>query len=165
MTGLDRGAGPNSAHSCQDHCPMPPGRLKGTHYYPPLLRPDNCDDERNNHDDIDPAVVAQHQPSQVVYLREITRLLRAPTKSDYEDVRLATGLSRPSLFLAFPDECRLPIPNIWVLDNMHVGAINTEDLFGRAIGKSAATWPESYPGQRWPALASEPPHPENAGSQ
>jgi hypothetical protein len=127
MTGLDGAAGPNSAHSCRDQCPMR-GRLKGTHYYPALLLPDNYHVEHSDHPDIDAKEVAQHQPSQDAYLLKLGRLLRARTQTEFDNLRLASGLSRPSIFLAFPDEFRLPIPNIWVLDNMHVNAINSEDL-------------------------------------
>jgi hypothetical protein len=88
------------------------GCLKGTHYYPVLLLPNNYHVEHSNHPDIDPQQMAQHQPSQEGYLLKLGCLLCARTQTEYDNLRLASGLLRPSIFLAFPDGCRLPIPNI-----------------------------------------------------
>jgi hypothetical protein len=129
MTSLDGGVGHSGALGCRLKCPFK-GRHKAgrAHYYPALQKPHDYDVLGCNHADQDPIDIAQWAPDHQAYLHALKDLLACRTTSEYNKVRLQTGLTKPSLFLGFPQGHILGVPGSFPLDMFHVPALNAPDL-------------------------------------
>jgi hypothetical protein len=101
-------------------------------YYPVRFKPDNFSVNGCDHDDIhlaplldgfDPEEAADRYKNNLRYVEE------APNKSQYEKRRLATGISKPTIFSGLDPEHNLGIPDIFGLDFMHLPTLNITDLF------------------------------------
>ena len=104
------------------------GRRKpgGSHYYAVCLRPPGYHERGCDHDNYDPFDIPDSDPAQ--YTADLLYLRGATSFTNYEARRLATGLSRPSLFSGLSPLHMLPIPRLFPGDIMHVFGLNIPDL-------------------------------------
>ncbi|KAG1861768.1 hypothetical protein DFJ58DRAFT_871719 [Suillus subalutaceus] len=77
----------------------------GSHYYPALKKPLDYD-----------------------YWDNLVALLSSRTEREYQQKRLETGISKPSIFLGFPEHCILGVPWCFGSDIMHLCSLNLPDL-------------------------------------
>lgn len=126
LTYLNGLTGHSGAFGCRLHCDVK-GRKKGTHYYPALSKPDNYSAVGCDH----PTVDGKHLPIGTVekYNQGLRHVLRARNPREYQNARLLTGISRPSIFSAFPTGRSLPPPRGHGADLMHLYALNITALF------------------------------------
>jgi hypothetical protein len=124
--------GHNGKHGCRVHCPFV-GRHKpgGTHYYGARLKPANFSVVGCDHEDVDlNSLLAAHSSgsSKVQYVADLDILIKSPNQTQYEKRRLQTGLVGPSIFSGLPAKHILGVPALFVLDIMHLPALNIPDL-------------------------------------
>jgi hypothetical protein len=124
--------GHNGKHGCRVHCPFV-GRHKarGTHYYGARLKPTNFAVAGCDHDDVDlNNILAAHTSatSKARYGNNLDFLVKSPNQAQYEKRRLQTGLVGPSIFSGLPAKHTLGVPMLFVLDIMHLPALNIPDL-------------------------------------
>ncbi|KAJ7071905.1 hypothetical protein B0H15DRAFT_965693 [Mycena belliarum] len=62
------------------------------------------------------------------YKRNINFVGQSRNKTEYEERRLETGISKPSIFSGLPDEHTLGLPDAYSLDFMHLPTLNLPDL-------------------------------------
>ncbi|KAG2741596.1 hypothetical protein P692DRAFT_201842245 [Suillus brevipes Sb2] len=88
-----------------------PGRHKpgAPTYYPALLQPDLHHQLRCDH----PDVPMDHLPAagSYNYQDNMEQLIHCQTMAQYEAVRLETGITKPSIFCGFNDQCILLVPH------------------------------------------------------
>ncbi|KAJ7289478.1 hypothetical protein C8J57DRAFT_1493916 [Mycena rebaudengoi] len=123
MACLNGCVGHQGKHGCRVYCGMASRRKTGAStYYPVRFKPDNYSVNGCDHDDIhlaplldgfDPEEAADRYKNNLRYVEE------APNKSQYEKRRLATGISKPTIFSGLDPEHILGIPDIFGLDFMH----------------------------------------------
>jgi hypothetical protein len=124
--------GHNGKHGCRVHCPFV-GRHKarGTHYYGARLKPANYSVAGCDHNDVElNTLLAAHTSatSKARYGTNLDILIRSPNQAQYEKRRLETGLVGPSIFSGLPAKHMLGVPALFVLDIMHLPALNIPDL-------------------------------------
>lgn len=126
LTYLNGLTGHSGAFGCRLHCDVK-GRKKGTHYYPALTKLDNYSASGCDH----PTVDGKHLPIGTVdkYNTGLNLVLRSRNTREYQNARLLTGISRPSIFGAFPAGRSLPPPRGHGADLMHLYALNITALF------------------------------------
>ena len=78
------------------------------------------------HDDID--VQNLPKPSRDHYNSNMRFLLASPNETQYRTRRLATVISKPSVFSGLDKQFTLGLPYVAGLDIMHLGALNLSDL-------------------------------------
>jgi hypothetical protein len=124
VTGL---AGYHGKHGCRLYCGLA-GRCEahGKHYFPTLLKPTNYDIEGCMHGDIN--VRNLPKPSCDHYNSNLRFLLASPNETQYCARRLATGISKPSIFSGLNSQHTLRLPHAAGSDIMHLGALNLSDL-------------------------------------
>ena len=124
ITGL---VGYHGKHGCQLYCGMQ-GRREpaGKHYFPALLKPQGYDVEGCTHDDID--ITDLPKPSRAKYIDNLCYLVASPNETQYRTHRLATGISRPSIFSGLDQSRTLGLPYSAGSDIMHLAALNLSDL-------------------------------------
>lgn len=107
------------------------GRRKpgGSHYYSVCLKPENYDECGCDDDDYDPADIAESSPE--LYNEKLAYIRAATSVTNYENRRLTTGISKPSLFSGLSSNHMLPIPRLFPADIMHLFGLNIPDLFYR----------------------------------
>jgi len=94
VTGL---VGYHGKHGCRLYCGMPGRReVHGKQYFPVLLRPLNYDVDGCMHADID--IRNLPSPSRDQYNSNLRYLVTSPNETQYHARRLATGISKPSIF-------------------------------------------------------------------
>ncbi|KAF9470260.1 hypothetical protein BDN70DRAFT_998988 [Pholiota conissans] len=127
LTYLNGLTGHSGAYGCRLYCAVK-GRRKegGNHYYPALLKPENYHVDGCNHDDVN----ASHLPigSPTDYREALNRVLESRTIAQHQQNRKATGISKPSIFSAFPPDRTLSVPNCFGADLMHLISLNIPDL-------------------------------------
>jgi len=124
--------GHNGKHGCRVHCPFV-GRHKarGTHYYGARLKPANYSVAGCDHNDVElNTLLAAHTSatSKARYGTNLDILIRSPNQAQYEKRHLQTGLVGPSIFSGLPAKHMLGVPALFVLDIMHLPALNIPDL-------------------------------------
>ncbi|KAI0354178.1 hypothetical protein OH77DRAFT_1504872 [Trametes cingulata] len=90
----------------------------GSHYY------SGCED-----DDYDPSIIGESRSE--LYQEKLAYVRNATSITNYEARRLATGISKPSLFSGLSPSHTLPIPRLFPGDIMHLFGLNIPDLFYR----------------------------------
>ena len=127
MTYLNGLVGHHGKNGCRLYCSVI-GRRKpgGPHYYPALLKPHNFTVDGCNHDDISYGNIPSCSENK--YLENLRYLLASPNETKYRKRRLATGISKPSIFLGLQPEKILGVPGCFGSDIMHLGALNLPDL-------------------------------------
>ena len=120
--------GHSSKFGCRLYCGMPGRHRQGdSHYYPLMQKPLNYAVHGCDHDDISLIDLSTYRKNIAErYQINLQELVDARTKRDYDKLRLATGLTKQTIFSALPRT--LGIPNIFVLDVMHLIALNDPDL-------------------------------------
>ena len=119
--------GYHGKHGCRLYCGLPGRReAHGKHYFPALLKPTHYDIEGCDHPDID----IRNLPSSSTenYQTNLKDLLTSPNETRYKARRLATGISRPSIFSGLEQRATLGLPKSAGSDIMHLGALNIPDL-------------------------------------
>ena len=106
-------------------CDLPGRHKPGTgHYYPALLKPNDCDRPGCSHDDIDINTI--RDPDDKRYQANVRLLLSSTTSDQYARNRRETGISKPSIFQGLGRI--LPLPRCFPGDLMHQPVINLCDL-------------------------------------
>jgi Transposase family tnp2 len=124
ITGM---VGYHGKHGCRLYCGMQGRReYHGKHYFPALLKPLNYDVPGCTHGDID--VSNLPTPSHEQYYQNLHVLTTSPNDSQYRARRLATGISRPSIFAGLDPSSTLGLPHSAGSDIMHLAALNLSDL-------------------------------------
>jgi len=124
--------GHNGKHGCRVHCPFV-GRHKagGTHYYGARFKPTNFAVAGCDHNNVDlNNILASHTSatSKAQYRNNLDFLVKSPNQAQYEKRHLQTGLIGPSIFSGLPAKHTLGVPMLFVLDIMHLPALNIPDL-------------------------------------
>lgn len=127
MAELTGSVGHHGRKGCRLLCDFA-GRNKkgGSHYYPALLCPVDCDDNPSaSHPDVDihdlpPAANPE------VYRQNLNFLLTSQTESERKQRRLQTGITKPSIFDGLPRIIELP--GCFPGDLMHQPIINLPNL-------------------------------------
>ncbi|KZT40746.1 hypothetical protein SISSUDRAFT_1090039 [Sistotremastrum suecicum HHB10207 ss-3] len=129
MTYLNGLVGHQGKMCCRLFCGYT-GRLKGSHYYTANLRPLAYDRPGSNHIDVD--LRRLHQGDKIApsvrYAEELEKVIRCRNETQFERVRLETGISKPSLFIGLSPNRILGIPESFFMDLMHLGALNNPTL-------------------------------------
>jgi hypothetical protein len=136
LTDLSAFVGHQGAHGCRILCP-PGGRHKPGMgiYYPVAALPYDCDNHplRNcinnckvpdncRHPDVDISTLTVGNPQQ--YLADLRLVLESRTKTAFDENRLKTGISRPTICLGFQPDSMYPPPLIFTVDLMHLNGNN-----------------------------------------
>jgi hypothetical protein len=124
ITGM---VGYHGKHGCRLYCGMQ-GRREhnGKHYFPALLKPLEYNIPGCTHGDID--VRNLPIPSRDEYHVNLRTLVTSPNDSQYRARRLATGISKPSIFSGLEPLSTLGLPHCAGSDIMHLAALNISDL-------------------------------------
>ena len=119
--------GYHGKHGCRLYCGLQ-GRREpaGKHYFPALLKPADYEVEGCTHEDID--IRELPKPSREQYLANLQYLIASPSLSQYRARRLATGISKPSIFSGLDPSSTLGLPYSAGSDIMHLAALNISDL-------------------------------------
>ncbi|KII89767.1 hypothetical protein PLICRDRAFT_564772 [Plicaturopsis crispa FD-325 SS-3] len=128
MTYFDGLVGHQGAAGCRVYCGLKGRRKPGAKsYYPARLKPNDYDVEGCNHDDIPFDNISL--PSSERYQKNLRLLQRVANSAQYKRTRLATGISKPSIFSGFSPERILGIPACFGSDLMHLISLNIPSLF------------------------------------
>ena len=100
-------------------------KVRGTHYYPALLRPTGFENHRtSSHPDIDVNTLPLPDPKE--YKNDLFYVIASRSQRDYEKRRFNTGIGKPSVFAQIPRI--LPLPTCFAGDLMHQPLINMAAL-------------------------------------
>ncbi|KIL55197.1 hypothetical protein M378DRAFT_91264 [Amanita muscaria Koide BX008] len=115
--------GHSGSHGCRLYCGFR-GRRKenASMYYAAALLPTDYTVENSSHPDFDVARISG--PNSSKYARNLSSLMGARTKKDYQVLRLQTGIVKPSICLGLQPTSTLTIPNCFPLDLMHLASLN-----------------------------------------
>ena len=118
-------AGHHARLGCRLICDFPGRHKPGTgHYYPALLKPNDCNHRGSNHDDID--INTLSDPDEQTYQANLRLLLSSTSSDEHARNRRETGISKPSIFQGLGRI--LPLPRCFPGDLMHQPVINLCDL-------------------------------------
>ena len=124
ITGL---VGYHGKHGCRLYCSMAGcHEAHGKQYFPALLKPLNYEVEGCTHGDID--IQCLPSPSREQYNINLHYLVTLPNERQYRARRLATGISKPSIFSGLDRSSTLGLPYSAGSNIMHLGALNLSDL-------------------------------------
>lgn len=117
-------------YGCHLHCEMPSQHCKGdSHYFPTMNLPHKYSIARSCHPDVTfPNLTKYRCDLPWKYEANIQFLLGATTKRNFAACHLAVGLCKQTLFGGLPKQ-PLPVPNIFMMDLMHLSVLNNPDLF------------------------------------
>jgi hypothetical protein len=88
------------------------------------------------------------------YLENLHYLLTSPTDSQYQTQRLATGISRPSIFSGLVSSSTLGLPSSASSDIMHLAMLNILDLLiSLWCGTIDCTKPDNRSTWTWAVLS------------
>jgi len=121
-------AGHSGAYGCRLYCPVQ-GRCKldgGNHYYPAHFKPHNYAVIGCDHDNVSVKQLPIGNPLE--YQKALNQVLSLRTKTEYQENRKATGVSRPSLFSRFPQDHVFAVLLCFGDDIMHLISLNIPDL-------------------------------------
>ncbi|KAI0058691.1 hypothetical protein BV25DRAFT_1188194 [Artomyces pyxidatus] len=128
MAYLNGLVGHNGGYGCRLYCP-----IKGRHkhgqpyYYPAFLIPDNYTVPGCDHPDYDAAHIPVATQGVNDYATNLQYVLDSTGETNYKRRRLATGISKPSIFSGLPRT--LGVPGCFPADLMHLVSLNLTDLF------------------------------------
>ncbi|TFK49607.1 hypothetical protein OE88DRAFT_1736611 [Heliocybe sulcata] len=110
-------------HGCRIYCPQK-GRHKkdGTRYYPIRLKPDRT----VAGSDFPDLPLGPPNPTKEEYDRNLALLKTANNPSHYKDLRLQTGICKPTIFSGISRS--FGSPKVFGVDIMHLPALNIPDL-------------------------------------
>lgn len=115
--------GHSGSHGCRLYCGFKGRRKMGkSMYYAAALKPENYNIPKSCHPDFDVEDISGPNPRK--YFHNLSLLSSTSTKKAYEDVRLETGIVRPSICLGFQMRSMFPVPNCFPLDLMHLASLN-----------------------------------------
>ena len=118
-------AGHHARLGCRLICNFPGRHKPGTgHYYPTLLKPDDCNHRGSNHNDID--INTLSDPDKQTYQANLCLLLSSTSSDEHARNRHEMGISKPSIFQGLGRI--LPLPRCFPGDLMHQPVINLCDL-------------------------------------
>lgn len=118
-------AGHHARRGCRLMCELSGRHKPGTgHYYPALLKPNDCDHPGSNHADIDINTITS--PDEKTYQTNLQNLLSSRNSEQHANHRRETGISKPSIFQGLGRI--LPLPTCFPGDLMHQPVINLCDL-------------------------------------
>lgn len=128
MANLTGMVGHSGKYGCRLYCGIPGRRRDGDpHYYPLMQKPVNHSVEGCDHPDVTFAQLHEfRQGCADRYKANLEYLLDSPNPSQFTNRRLSTGLCKQTIFSGLC-QC-LGIPNIFVMDLMHLTALNDPDL-------------------------------------
>jgi hypothetical protein len=117
--------GHHGKHACRIYCPLT-GRHKkgGSHYYPVLREPIGGSGLGSNHPDVNINDITGGSVER--YETNLVRVKNARDMEDFEDIRLETGICKPTVFSGLVR--RLKIPKPFSPDIMHVTTTNASQL-------------------------------------
>ena len=119
--------GYHGKHGCRLYCGMAGRReAHGKQYFPALLKPIDYEVDGCMHADID--IRRLPSPSHQQYYTNLHHLVTSPNEAQYRARRLATGISKPSIFSGLDRSSTLGLPYSAGSDIMHLGALNLSDL-------------------------------------
>ena len=118
-------AGHHARLGCRLMCDLP-GRFRpgAGHYYPALLKPDDCDHRGCSHEDIDINTISGSDDKK--YQANLRLVLSSEKPDEYARHRRETGISKPCIFQGLGR--LLPLPRCFPGDLMHQPVINLCDL-------------------------------------
>jgi hypothetical protein len=119
--------GHSGKNGCRIYCGVTGRRkIRGTHYYPVLLKPRDRCAQGSDHDDIN--VFALPPGGSDGYADNLRRLVASPSQRQWDIRKTETGITKPALILGLsPSRC-LGIPFCMTTDAMHLAG-NLSDLF------------------------------------
>ena len=125
MTGM---VGHSGKYGCRLYCAMPGRHRQGDpHYYPIMKKPNNYEMQGCDHGDVTLTQMKEfRQTTQLRYTTNLLKILAVHNNAQYKKERLATGLAKQTIFSGL--RYTLGIPNIFVMDVMHLIALNDPDL-------------------------------------
>jgi hypothetical protein len=128
MANLTGMVGHSGKYGCRLYCGISGRRREGDpHYYPLMLKPDNYNLAGCDHPDVTFAQLHEFRHGCADrYKANLEHLLGAQNHNQYTTRRLSTGLCKQTIFSGLR-QC-LGIPNIFVMDLMHLTALNDPDL-------------------------------------
>ena len=101
-------------------------KVRGSHYFPALLRPDGFEDHRtSSHGDIKVTELPDADPVQ--YKLDLDNVISSQNPTEYTRRRFHSGISKPSIFGGIPRTLRLP--TCFAGDLMHQPVMNMANLF------------------------------------
>lgn len=119
--------GHSGAYGCRLYCPVKSRHKPGVGiYYPAHLKPDNYTVHGCDHPDVDVKHIPR--PSTAEYEHNLRHVLQSQTIAQYKQRRLATGISKQSIFSGLPSNRTLPVPHSFPADLMHLVSLNLTDL-------------------------------------
>jgi hypothetical protein len=147
--------GYHGKHGCRLYCGMAGRReAQGKQYFPVLLRPLNYEVEGCTHADID--IRRLPSPSREQYNANLRYLVTSPNEAQYRARRLATGISKPSIFSGLDHSSTLGLPYSAGSDIMHLAALNLSDLMiSLWRGTIDCTRPDDKSSWTWVVLRGE----------
>ncbi|KAF9019797.1 hypothetical protein BDZ89DRAFT_1116600 [Hymenopellis radicata] len=126
--------------------------LQGRHkfhaptYYPVLLKPNNSEHiPGTNRPDVD--INELPEASEQRYSQNLALVLSSRTATEYRANRLATGITKPSIFSGLPRHT--PMPRLFPGDAMHRDALNLPQLF-ISLFRGTIAHSEADPPSQWP---------------
>ncbi|KIL54253.1 hypothetical protein M378DRAFT_92912 [Amanita muscaria Koide BX008] len=110
---------------CRIYCGMP-GRHRPRQptYYPAALKPFDFAVVGSDHGDVDLITLALNGPDQIKYDRNLRILMQSRSNARYNEIRLATGIVRPSICLGFQKNVMFAVPKCFPIDLMHLISLN-----------------------------------------
>ena len=121
MAQMDGTVGHQGALGCRCYCGLPGRHKPGLGcYYPVLLKPLGPDIPGSSHPDVRLSQI--RLPSPTTYKNNLRLLVQAENQNQYEQLRKATGLCKPSIFSGLIRT--LPFPLSSPLDSFHLCALN-----------------------------------------
>ena len=128
--------------------------VHGKQYFPALLKPLNYEVEGCMHADIDIRYLPH--PSRDQYHDNLRHLVASPNETQYCARRLATGISKPSIFSGLDRSSSLGLPYAAGSDIMHLGTLNLSDLMiSLWQGTIDCTKPDDKSSWTWVVLRGE----------
>jgi hypothetical protein len=125
---IDGRVGHHGAQGCRMSCGMKGRHKPGSgHYYAAHLCPNESVTPDSNHPDYNFRAIPTPLSAET-YKANLTVVINSKDKSEYEQNRKLTGLSKPSLLNALNPAMSFPVPRCFTIDLMHLLFINLGEL-------------------------------------
>jgi hypothetical protein len=101
------------------------------HHYPARLKPNHYSVEGCDHPDVHLSdfLFEESSARSTRYFENLKHVLNSPNPTQFSKRRLATGITKPSIFMGLQPDCYMfVIPNIFSLDIIHLCDINLPTL-------------------------------------
>jgi hypothetical protein len=120
--------GHQGKYRCRLYCGLPGRRRQGDgHYCPILLKPLNYNIDGCNHPDVSKSDLRRFRENTTArYHNNLEILCKSQNNNQYNNNRLETGICNPTIFSGLIGT--LQVPNLFVLDIMHLVSLNIPDL-------------------------------------